>query len=298
MLTASELASACLIVGGGEDSRVLEPGRRVVIYLDLEAPKEMPDGTLIHELTLTGMSPGGASATVTAGRVRILRTTVPTLGPPLRGGPWTAVYEPGLERGHRRVFYATEGKATLPGRFAIDFMKVDKDGRLSPGDGEKPSQYYGYGAPVLAVADGKVAAVRDDVPDPRARSGRARPSIGDASGNYIVLDIGGGRYAFYEHLKRGIAVKVGETVRIGQVIGALGFTGQASAPHLHFHVADRLSVLGAEGQPFTFSRYERLGRYRSIDEFGREEAWTAEGEIATMIDTMPAANVVIRFADE
>src|SRR3546814_15182295 len=68
------------------------------------------------------------------------------LSPPLRGGPWVAVYDPGMERGHRRVFYATEGSATLPGRFAIDFMKLDERGKLSSGDAAIPAIHHGFGA--------------------------------------------------------------------------------------------------------------------------------------------------------
>src|SRR3546814_8360873 len=69
-----------------------------------------------------------------------------------------------MERGHRRVFYATEGSATLPGRFAIDFMKLDERGKLSSGDADIPASHHGFGAEVLAVADGTIVAVRDDVP--------------------------------------------------------------------------------------------------------------------------------------
>ena len=107
-------------------------------------------------LTLTGA--GSAAAQVNqALDVAIPETALPRLSPPLRGGPWVAVYDPGMERGHRRVFYATEGSATLPGRFAIDFMKLDERGKLSSGDADIPASHHGFGADVLAVADPSVA---------------------------------------------------------------------------------------------------------------------------------------------
>src|SRR3546814_11529032 len=89
-----------------------------------------------------------------------------------------------MERGHRRVFYATEGSATLPGRFAIDFMKLDERGKFSSGDADIPASHHGFGAEVLTVADGTIVAVRDAVPDPAAVKGRTSAGIGGASGNY------------------------------------------------------------------------------------------------------------------
>src|SRR3546814_17201841 len=99
---------------------------------------------------------------VTGVQTCALPISLPRLSPPLRGGPWVAVYDPGMERGHRRVFYATEGSATLPGRFAIDFMKLDARGKLSSGDADIPASHHGFGADVLAVADGTIVAVRAD----------------------------------------------------------------------------------------------------------------------------------------
>ena len=202
-----------------------------------------------------------------------------------------------MERGHRRVFYATEGSATLPGRFAIDWMKVDTSGKLSAGDADIPANHYGFGAEVLAVADGTIVAVRDDVPDPATISGRPRPGIADASGNFVMLDIGGGRIATYEHMKQGAPVAVGDRVKAGQVVGFLGFTGQASAPHLHFHLADRASILGAEGQPYVVTSLTRLGQYATIESFFRREAWPPTGRSETVRNSFPPPNLVARFPD-
>ena len=67
----------------------------------------------------------------------------------------------------------------------------------------------------------------------------------------MALDLGRGRFAFYEHLKRGsVAVKAGDRVKSGQVIGRLGNSGSSSiGPHLHFHVADANSPLARKASP-------------------------------------------------
>ena len=209
-----ELAKAIGLVGPAEaDTRTIPSGRRAVLYINAPIAAGVARGAISHELKLSKVGADGASFSISGGAALPAAAPLPRLSPPLRGGPWVAVYDPGMERGHRRVFYATEGSATLPGRFAIDFMKVDTGGKLAAGDANIPANHYGFGAEVLAVADGTVVAVRDDVPDPAAVKGRSNPTIADASGNYLLLDIGRGRIATYEHLKQGAPVKVGDRVK-------------------------------------------------------------------------------------
>jgi murein DD-endopeptidase MepM/ murein hydrolase activator NlpD len=96
------------------------------------------------------------------------------------------------------------------------------------------------GTPVHAVADGVVVAA-----GPLAENdGRY--------GNTIIIDHGG-RQSLYAHLNS-IAVKAGERIAAGQTIGAVGETGFATGPHLHFEArqngqpqdpADKLAGLDA-----------------------------------------------------
>jgi murein DD-endopeptidase len=291
-----ELPTAIDLVGPPEaNSRIIPIGRRAVVYIGAPVPAAYLRGSISHSLTLSKIDTNEGDFTISGGTATPEAAALPRLSPPLRGGPWVAVYDPGMERGHRRVFYATEGSATLPGRFAIDYMKVDTKGKLSSGDANIPADHYGFGAEVLAVADGTIVAVRDDVPDPATISGRPRPGIADASGNFVMLDIGRGRIATYEHLKQGAPVAVGDRVKAGQVVGFLGFTGQASAPHLHFHLADRPSILGAEGQPYVVTSLTRLGQYATIESFSRREAWSPADRSETVRNSFPPPNLVVRF---
>ena len=54
-------------------------------------------------------------------------------------------------------------------------------------------------------------------------------------GNVIVLDHGEGITTLYGHLKE-FRVKSGDAVAAGQVIGAVGRTGNATTSHLHFEL--------------------------------------------------------------
>jgi hypothetical protein len=216
------------------------------------------------------------------------------LDPPLRGGPWIAAYDPAMNGGHRRALFTIEGKARIPARFAIDWIKVDGAGLLSYGDASSPRNWSGYGQDVLAVADAEVVAVVSDLPEPTTPIG-----IENAAGNYVTLSLGGGRFAAYEHLQTGsVRVRTGDRVRSGQVIALLGGSGSVSSgPHLHFHVSNANSPLGAEGVPWVFRRFERLGGYASIDGIRNGAPWTPllAGQSQAMTMTLPAPQTVLRF---
>src|SRR6202795_4782049 len=73
------------------------------------------------------------------------------------------------------------------------------------------------GDPVRATANGKVAS-----------SGWA-----GGYGRMVEIDHGNGLSTRYGHLSE-ISVKVGDVIKIGQVIGAVGSTGRSTGPHLHY----------------------------------------------------------------
>jgi murein DD-endopeptidase MepM/ murein hydrolase activator NlpD len=54
-------------------------------------------------------------------------------------------------------------------------------------------------------------------------------------GNYILIDDGGGYSTGYGHLSA-IYVSVGQQIKQGQAIGAVGCTGECTGPHVHFEI--------------------------------------------------------------
>jgi murein DD-endopeptidase MepM/ murein hydrolase activator NlpD len=64
----------------------------------------------------------------------------------------------------------------------------------------------------------------------------------NGAGNYVVVTVDAHVRVFYCHLSA-IGVVNGQVVTAGQVIGALGQSGKATGPHLHFEVqVDATSV--------------------------------------------------------
>ncbi len=54
-------------------------------------------------------------------------------------------------------------------------------------------------------------------------------------GNFVLLDHGGGVQSFYAHCSS-VAVRQGQRIMQGQIIGYVGSTGRSTANHLHFEV--------------------------------------------------------------
>ena len=155
--------------------------------------------------------------------------------------------------------------------FAFDIAKLG-NGRTHRGQGTKVTDYFVYGQPVRAVADGKVvAAIMDkaDSVDQLQRVGEADDAyltrVGEAQaaliskgfdavlGNHVVIDHGNGEFSVYAHLKPGsIKVRVGEAVLAGKVFAAVGSSGNSTQPHLHFQLSDCADVKACRSIPVNF----------------------------------------------
>ncbi|HVF71578.1 MAG TPA: M23 family metallopeptidase [Chthoniobacterales bacterium] len=160
--------------------------------------------------------------------------------------------------------------------FAYDIMKVGDKGRSYSGEGLKFSDYYAYGAPVLAAADGEVVEVVNDVPEDASAMRRPDETqeayrnrlIGEQGkrlaggargiiGNCVILDHGNGEFSIYAHLQPGsVRVEKGQKVKAGDEMAKLGSSGNSTEPHLHFQVSNAPKALTAAGIPARFVEIE------------------------------------------
>ena len=290
------LATRITLIGPADEAQLqgaIPGGRRAVLYVEMNLAPDAVPAALVHRLSYVRADDG--EDTISGPRVELDAMPLPSLGPPVRGGPWVVIYDPSWPRGHRRVFLAVDGRARLPGRFATDWVRVDAQGRRARGDADLARNALGYGEAAIAVADATVVAIRNDFPESERVSANPKHAIDDASGNHVVLDLGGSRYAIYEHLRPGsVRVAVGQRVQRGQVLGELGFSGDSTGPHLHFHVADGPSPVRAEGRPFALERFRALGRYEDLSHLG-SAPWTPRAPAATVLRSgeLPEGNSVI-----
>jgi Membrane proteins related to metalloendopeptidases len=279
-------------------------GKRVVIYvwLTLPAGSAVPH-TLRHRMVFATAK----HTTTLLDGVRVaLNTETPVLiiGPPLRGGLWLAHEGPGNAHSHHwGSLVAVNGQVTIPQRYALDLVGIDPRGHAMRADVQeirksRHADWIGYGAEVLAVADGVVRDVRDGqeehpplTPQPEPESLTAHGLFG----NYVVLEIKPGVYASYAHLQRGsVKVRVGERVRRGQLLGRLGQSGNSAAPHLHFQLSNAATFEGSEGLPFAFDHFDLLGPETEAQLFGQGEPWTPAPALHRKAQ-LPLNDVVIGF---
>lgn len=238
------------------DRLKLDGGARATVYLWVPVDRANPPAQLRHRLTFQRDT---VTEVLEGTTIPVERAAV-AISPPVRG-EWAAFNGPSNASGHRRLVLALDGHTASGQRFAIDFLQVDSTGASRrPGtDASKNSNYYAWGTELLAVADGVVAATKDSIPE-NVPGGRAvKIDMVTVGGNFVGIDIGGGKYALYAHVQPGsLRVKVGDRVKRGQVIALLGNSGNSTEPHVHFQIADGPSFLAAEGLPYAMD-FDVLG---------------------------------------
>lgn len=169
--------------------------------------------------------------------------------------------------------FHTAHRWAIPEEFALDIAKLGDNGLSHKADGMKFTDYFAYGADVLAAADGRVISAANDQPEDQsamqrpdetqdAYSARLQKEQGERlakgtiglTGNYVLIDHGKNEYSLYAHLQPGsVRVRAGDEVKAGAVIGKLGSSGNSTEPHLHFQVCDKPDPLMCAGVPVNFS---------------------------------------------
>lgn len=150
--------------------------------------------------------------------------------------------------------------AFLAGVYRLAAPQADASGNFSRGDGKENEDFFCFGHPLLAVAEGTVAAIHDGVPENPPGGRAVEIDYNNLTGNFVVLKIGDGIYAGYAHMQPGrLRVKVGDHVKQGDVLGMLGNTGNSDALHLHFQLMDSPSIAISEGLPYAFASFETSG---------------------------------------
>lgn len=278
-------------------------GKRAVffVWITLPAGAAVPH-TLRHRMMFetdkkTSVLLDGAPVEVSSAKAMVL-------GAPLRGGRWLAHEGPGAAQSHHwGSLVAVNGQLTIPQRYALDLVGVDARGRVMSDKITDIRQgrhvdWFGYGAEVIAVADGVVVSTRNDQQEHNPLEPQPEPvalTTDGLFGNYVVLKIAPGVFAGYAHLQRGsVAVKPGDHIRQGQLLGRLGQSGNSAAPHLHFQLANAATFEGSEGVPYVFDHFNLLGPETEGQLFGQGDAWKAVVNEPRR-SQLPLNDVVVEF---
>jgi hypothetical protein len=271
-----DVLAKMLRVNGGIKGVELPAGGSGILFMDVTLAKDVAvPAKLAHRFTLSVAKPPQADSAsdhdpTPAPPQEVTFTTDPlpvgpaavVVAPPLKGAHWAVgggcCSPPSY---HRSATLPINGSIHVAERFAIDFVQLNGKSMLFSGDMLKVSDYEYFGDEIYSVADGTVVGVQDGLPEQIPGKLPEDATIQMAGGNYVVVDIGNGRFAFYAHMQPGsLKVKKGDRIKTGDVIGLLGNTGNTDTPHLHFHVMDGPSPLLANGLPYAFTAFTGQGR--------------------------------------
>lgn len=252
-------------------ANVLGPGQSATVWLDVVAddPSQVPT-ELTHALSITVAKPMPPlippKMTETIAPVTVQTRKPISISPPLTGEKWLDVNSCCDMTPHRMALNPINGQLWGAERFAIDYLQLGPDGRIFHGDKAKVESYPFFGADIHAVGDGPVVAVLDGQPEQTPGVTPKGLALNQYAGNHIVQDLGDGNYALYAHLQpQSLKVKPGDQLSTGQVVAALGNSGNSDAPHLHFHLMDGPDPLAANGLPFVFDSFRLDSRLVSAE---------------------------------
>jgi murein DD-endopeptidase MepM/ murein hydrolase activator NlpD len=270
-LSGDELTSR-IVVFGGAPNKQFGPGVSGCLFMDVTYPvgARLPE-RLVYRFDVSTSEPTSLANSFRAGPTRVSREEPAQIGSPLFGKRWlTGEGCCDTLTSHRSAIFPIDGTFYAPERYAIDWVQVGKNGRLYDGPKDKLSSYPYYGAKIRSVADGRVVGTRDDQPEQKPGQFPDGLALNDFGGNYVVVKIADGRYAYYAHLQKGskgVLVQPGDRVRKGQVIGKLGNTGNTDAPHLHFMLIDGKEPLTSHALPFEIDSFRTQCVLTNYDAF-------------------------------
>jgi hypothetical protein len=166
--------------------------------------------------------------------------------------------------------------------YAIDFVMIKDNDKLRKPyrkslfeyliNGLDLDDFFGWGQTVYSPVSGEVLEVENDIEERNPvhilndykntikvtqefiDTGASAKII---TGNYVMIKISENKYALLAHLKKGsINVVVGQKIKVHDIIGELGHSGNSTMPHLHMQFMNSKDYKVAKGLPFVFESYE------------------------------------------
>jgi hypothetical protein len=162
------------------------------------------------------------------------------------------------------------GIAANANRYASDLVIVDNQGDMYRGDPWNKKNWLTYGAPIYAPGAGIVAGAENHYPDneydgKKINYPQAPPGADEDLGNFVIIDHGDDEFSVMPHMLAGsLTVKKGDRVRQGQLVGRVGFSGDAIFPHVHYSLLNCGDIHRCEGLPAYFRHVDRLSGSKRV----------------------------------
>jgi len=140
---------------------------------------------------------------------------------------------------------------------AFDIVITNEKNNSYKTDGKTNEDYYAFGKDLISPCDGEVVlavdGIKDNVP------GTLNPVY--IPGNTVIIKTQNNEYLFFAHFKQySIAVKQGQKIKQGQLLGLCGNSGNSSEPHLHFHIQNVEDMNSATGAKCYFDKINVNGQ--------------------------------------
>ena len=305
-LDAATVAARLQPIGQRQSVKTLSKSTQALLFLNviLPANRKAPQA-LSHHVTLhvEAAPPGRQEMSEEGGDVMVDNQPVVVIGPPLSGERYISADSCCDATRHTRAAMAINGRLWISQRYAVDWEQLDSGGRIYVGPRSKLESYAIFGKQVLAVADATVVSAVNDQPEQVPGEFPKDISLDQADGNNVILDLGSGRFAMYAHMQPGsVRVKAGDHVRLGQVIGLVGDSGNSIVPHLHFQVMQEPRSLSGNGLPYEIRSFEVTGKtpgtaaFDEAEEKGTPLTVTPFSPPQNVKNAMPLDQLIITFA--
>jgi hypothetical protein len=254
---------------------MLPKSTHALLFLDvILAPDAATPRELSHRVAILASAapPDRQNISETGGTISIDQQPVVQIGPPLRGVGYISADSCCDATRHTRAAMPVNGRVWISQRYAVDWEQLNAAGSIYSGPQQKLESYAIFGQPALAVADSVVESVIDNQPEQTPGKYPTNIPLADADGNCVILDLGGHRYALYAHLQPGsIKVRRGEHVKLGQLLGLVGDSGNSIVPHLHFQVTAGPSSMASNGLPYEIRDFQITGKVPGTAAFDKSE---------------------------
>ena len=257
--------------------------------------------SITHKFTFRNHNPTNNDTviTISGGNFLVSSKTPLAISPPLEGSGWLAMETTNQFSKNFLTQYTSNGKTENPKRFATDWVKIDMDlNKMYINQGLQNRDWYVYGEIAISVAEGIVTYISDGMSDNEPFATIPLEMTPEQhAGNYVIVELGNGYNAIYSHLKPySMDVKVGDYVKVGNVIGLVGNSGNSSFPHLEFQISDDASVVGSEGLPYVFKTFDLLGNC-NFNEQNHTIIYTGLSQPETHLNEVMENLSVIKFSE-